>query len=122
MKRWLIFVGIFLFVIGLIRYTGIPLLSPNKGMVTLTNDSSSQITGGTLKICHQNFDLGKIESGTKKIIVYKIRGDSSYDLSIRFASGRTTTKQLGYVTRGFDFTDEIRIGYDSVDLGQRSIR
>ena len=86
------------------------------GEVTLENQANESIDQATIVICKQKFDLGNLEPGANKAAKYEVRGDSHYDVSIRFHSGRQINSQVGYVTRGFDFNDKLIVRADEVIL------
>lgn len=85
------------------------MMGSNKGEVIIKNASTELITGGTLKICNQQFKLSNIEPNGVEHIAYRVRSDSHYSVVIEFQSGKKLEKDIGYVTSGADFRDQLLV-------------
>ncbi|HJX97755.1 MAG TPA: hypothetical protein VJ281_02675 [Chthoniobacterales bacterium] len=87
-----------------------------KGQVDVRNDAAEAIVDGEMVVCRQRFVLGEIPPRAVKHISYRIDGEGDYAFRLRFASGRTVAKNVGYVTVGIDNNDSIAITNDDVVL------
>ncbi len=89
----------------------------------MINESREAVTGGTVGVCGQQFDLPKIPKGGIFLINYRIGSDSDYEIAIRFESGKIISKKLGYVTHGFSLIhDQLVIGNGDVSLKNKEIK
>jgi hypothetical protein len=93
----------------LLVLTAALLVWPDTGTVTVKNVSSSAINGGSLTTSHQAYTISPLGPGDTQAITFSIWGDSDYDVSLHFASGRSIRKRLGYVTKGMHMKDELQI-------------
>jgi len=84
------------------------LYSINYGMFTVFNDSHEELSG-VVTVCRQDFDIPNLAPGDRYKARYKIAGDSSYVVRIRFKSGKELWKDVGYVTNGMEFNDELHV-------------
>jgi hypothetical protein len=75
----------------------------NKGQIILINNSNEPVKLAHIEICKQVIEIENLKPHEQAIGNFKIRGDSHYDIVIKFASGKEIKKQTGYVTSGFDF-------------------
>jgi hypothetical protein len=75
----------------------------NKGQIILINNSNEVITLAHIEICNQVIEIENIKPNEQAIGSFKIKGDSHYDIVIKFASGKVIKKQTGYVSYGFDY-------------------
>ena len=87
----------------------------NHGQVTI-NTTNEPLAGGTLKVCGQQFMIQKLMHNEEQVINFKIKTDSHYEIVLRFASGRTISKNIGYVTNGFDPVDRLLIKENDVEI------
>lgn len=78
----------------------------NKGQIILINNSNEVITLAHIEICNQVIEIENIKPNEQAIGSFKIKGDSHYDIVIKFASGKVIKKQTGYVTSGFDYQQD----------------
>lgn len=88
----------------------------NSGEVTVRNSSGEKIVEGLVTVSGQQFPVGQLEPGATTSYRFRIHGDSSYGAKIRFASGRSLEKSVGYVTNGLDVKDEIEVFDDHVRI------
>lgn len=79
----------------------------NNGSFLLINKARDTITLGLVTVCGQTIELKDIGPNKSASGVFKVKTDSHYDVKIKFLSGKKITKELGYVTTGFDFHDEL---------------
>jgi hypothetical protein len=84
--------------------------------------SDSAITGGELQVCRQHFALGRVEPGSSASFTFKASFDSAYSVRATLASGQTVSGQVGYVTSGMVFDQELLISSDRVDLGAHDVK
>jgi hypothetical protein len=71
-------------------------------------------------VCGETIELKQILPGQGRQGAYRVRGDSHYDVRIEFQSGRALHKEIGYVTNGVDFDDEIVVTDAGIDIVRRS--
>ena len=93
-----------------------------KSTVRVKNVSASAITDGELQVCRQHFPLARIEPGGTASFTFKASFDSAYSVRATLASGHTVTGDVGYVTSGMVFDDELLIRSDRVDLGAHDVK
>jgi hypothetical protein len=67
-------------------------------------------------VCDQVSEVSEVDPGEKRTGDYRVAGDSSYDVSVTFASGDTLDRQVGYVASGLDFTHVITVTTSSVEI------
>jgi hypothetical protein len=91
-------------------------LKPHHGTVTILNDAGEEVISGSLDICGQSFQLGGLSSGEARKFSYRVKGDDEFRVSVKFRSGRTLTRRLGYVTSGFDFSSRLIVTRDNMLL------
>jgi hypothetical protein len=82
------------------------------GQFILVNDSSEIITLARIEVCKQFIEVRDLKPHGKFNAEFKVTSDSHYDIAVYFASGKNLTKQIGYVTRGFDFKHTL-VGTDA---------
>ena len=99
---------------------GCNFLAPNKGAVQIINKSSEKIISGQISICQQQFFLSEISPNESKIFAYKVRSDSHYAVSVKFKSGRTLNKEIGYVTNGMNVEDDLIVSDSDIVLKNKS--
>jgi hypothetical protein len=91
----------------------------NTGEVVLQNKSEQNIDLASIKICKDKFEFKSLNPGSRKIFTYKVKGDCHFNIDIKFASGRTLSREVGYVTTGIDFEHKIFITSKSITYYQR---
>jgi hypothetical protein len=87
----------------------------NEGSFTLVNGSTERLSA-RVEVCDQVSEFTDVDPGEKRHGSYRVAGDSSYDVSVTFASGDTLDREVGYVTNGLDFTDVITVTTSSVEI------
>lgn len=88
----------------------------NHGTVTLINRSTESIAKGSMEVCGQKFNFTEIHPGESETAKFAVRADSHYQISITFRSGREISKQIGYVTSGFNYKDRLVVTQDDILL------
>ena len=89
---------------------------PNSGVFSFNNDTAEIIETASVSICHQTFTFKDVKPRSTITQSYKITGDSSFEVSIKTASGKTTAAADGYVTNGMDFQHNIIFTDQSVKI------
>src|SRR5690242_16371081 len=94
----------------------------SRGKVTVINQSTEPITALSLTVCEQKLELPNLAPGSNSTWDYKVRNDCDYVMSVRFASGRQLNRQLGYVTSGFKYVDELIVTGADIEIKRRSTK
>ena len=121
-------IGIALFVgvlVVLLAFAALSILNPAvESTVRIKNLSGQKITVGELEVCRQRFAVPATEPDGTVSFTFKASFDSAYRLRVDLQSGHTVAGEVGYVTRGFRFDDEVLIHDDRVELmrGANSVR
>jgi len=89
-----------------------------KGEVRIVNQSSQRVVAGEVEVCNQQFKIEDIRPGESQLILYEVKSDSHYKISVEFESGKKLTRELGYVTNGLDFKDTLLITDSDISLGR----
>jgi hypothetical protein len=111
------------FLILLLAFTFISwALGSNKGEFSLINRASEGIERASVEICGQRFEFGDLPPGGRVSRSYEVGGESHYTIEIRFHSGRHQRAELGYVSSGFDFRDELSVSDTQIVLICRAER
>ena len=92
------------------------LVAPRDGHVTLSNTTAEAIVRAQVGVCGQDFTIEHLGPGENRTVTFRIRADSHYTVSVRFASGRSMSKELGYITSGIDVADMLLIKENDVLL------
>jgi hypothetical protein len=87
----------------------------SKGVVIISNQSGEEVLGGNLEVCGQFFLIDPIKNGNFQTIKFKVKSDSSYNITIHLKSS-TIKESLGYVTNGIDFEDTIIVNESGISL------
>jgi Zn-finger domain-containing protein len=90
----------------------------NKGTVFLENRTDEPIAHATVVICGQTINFNDILAKKSVSGSYSVKSDSDYDVRIEFQSGKQLHKQVGYVTNGIDFQDEIVVTDTDIAISQ----
>lgn len=91
------------------------------GSVTINNMYPDSISSVGIKVCGQDLTTNSIPPSGHATLLYKVKFDSDYDVTVTFANGKTEKKQLGYVMSGFCFIDTIFVSPDSIYISPHSI-
>jgi len=81
----------------------------NEARFSLVNESGQVISDGSVTVLDQSFEFGKVDAGRTVSGAINIETDSHYVVKINFSNGERLEKEIGYMTRGFDFEDEITV-------------
>jgi len=93
----------------------------NKADFVLVNNSNEKIISGSVSLLKQSIKVGSIDAGGIVNGGFIIETDSHYHVEVQFESGRKIGKDVGYVTRGFDFNDEIIVSSNDVSIQSKKI-
>ena|ERR1700704_167862 len=88
----------------------------NAGEVGLESRASEPIDQAIVVVCGQRLDFSDVALGETKSAKFKVRGDSSYEVSIAFHSGRKINATVGYVTNGINYKDKLVVTDNEVVL------
>jgi hypothetical protein len=111
----LIGIGAAFLLVAAVTFTALFIaLTGSNGRVRVVNGTIERIISGELEICRQHFVLENLEPGHAAMFQYIVRGDSHYTINITFESGATLDAELGYVTDGMDFEDELIVKNSSI--------
>jgi hypothetical protein len=88
----------------------------NKGSFTLVNHSKEMIKTAVVIVCGQTVQLSDIDPGNSASSEYKVKADSSYDVTVSFQSGQKIHKAVGYVTNGMDFHHDILVSDNDIEI------
>lgn len=86
------------------------------GEVLIVNSATEPIKSGQVQVCGQKFKFGELEQGKTRVIQYKVRSDSHFELVVEFVSGKKLSKELGYVTSGREFKHVLTVKDDEASI------
>lgn len=87
-----------------------------KGTLKIVNESGEVIANVSARVSRSVFNTGRLDHGQSKFFQFDVPGDSSYDLDIKFASGRHhQITNMGYLDC-FEQTDTAVIKATTVEL------
>lgn len=118
-KKILITIGL-LVLFAVCSLTAMSLLRRNQGTVTVINVSSLSLDKVNILICNQRFELSKIKPGEKQRINFKVTSDSHYEVSVQFVSGKKMKQNVGYITNGINYEDNLIIKDNEIIIEQES--
>lgn len=87
------------------------------GTLTIRNGSDLLIQTATVKVSGSSLELENIHPSETRIGTFKIRSDSHYDISVKFAAGKSLNGSCGYVTNGVDSSDHLVVLDDEIRIG-----
>ncbi len=93
-----------------------------KGQLILVNNSNELITLARIEVCNQLIEIKNVKSNEKSNGMFTVTGDCHYDVEIYFASGKELSKQLGYVTRGFEFQHTFVITETDITINNSQVK
>lgn len=88
----------------------------NKGQTKLVNKAKETITRAVVLVCGQTIELKSIQPTKSAFGFYEVKADSHYDVKVEFQSGSKLHKEIGYVTNGKDFQDEVIVTEGDIQL------
>ncbi len=104
-------------------FAALRILNPAlESTVRIKNVSGFPVAGGELEVCRQRFAVPAIAPDGVTSLRYRASFDSSYTLRVTLASGDVVAGDVGYVSRGAEFDDELFIHSDRVGLSARVVR
>lgn len=92
------------------------ILSPEVGVVLLSNETSQEITSAHVTICGQEFEFSNVPKGGFAVARYNVTSDSHYDVKVLLRSGHRRDGKIGYVTHGADFFDVVEVSNEELIL------
>lgn len=91
------------------------LYSISYGTVTVVNDSHEELSG-VVAVCGQSFNVPGLMPGERHKIRYELVSDSSYAVAVKFKSGKELRQDVGYVTNGMEFDDELHVTDKDIEV------
>ena len=88
-----------------------------SGKVILQNQTSETIDRASIAVARHTFGFGPLEPGENMAIEFQAKGESHYEVSATFRSGRQLKADLGYVGSGFVSEDTLIVNSDGIVLG-----
>ncbi len=93
-----------------------------SGAVTLENQTSESIDQASIVVSPQKLDFGRLAPDESKFAKFEPRGESHYEVSITFHSGRQISAQLGYVDSGLNIIGTLIVNSDEVVLAPSQMK
>jgi hypothetical protein len=84
------------------------------GTVHLENLSGDPIDTVTVQVSGESYEFESLQPLQKQIKSVSIGKDSSYEISVHFASGKTISGRCGYVTSGVESRVLFKISADEI--------
>ncbi len=88
----------------------------HKGDFSLVNNAREPIARASVSVCGQTIELENVQSGGRVEGSYRVTSESHYTVRVEFPSGRSLTRDIGYVTSGLDFRDEIVVSDSDIQI------
>lgn len=88
----------------------------NNGDFLLINEAKEPIVHAMVTVCGQTIELNDIQPSKSRRGSYLVKADSAYQVKIEFKSGKKLQKEIGYVTNGLDFQDEIVVTDTDIEV------
>lgn len=88
----------------------------NDGTILLVNKAKEPISRVLVTVCGQTIEVKNIQPTESAQGSYIVKSDSQYDITVEFQSGKRLQKEVGYVTNGIDFHDEITITDTDIEI------
>jgi len=95
--------------------------SANKSVVSVINKSPYGIMVGSLDIGGQKFEISTLDLNGIIHFNYTPRSDCQYLIKIKFSSGKTLEKSIGYITSGLNYDDTLMITDSDIILEKRKV-
>lgn len=95
--------------------------SRNSGTISVVNKSAEPIARVVVMVCAQKLELINVGVSEAAQATYRITCEGHYSIQVEFQSGRRLQKDIGYVTGGFNFRDEIVVTAFDIDFGDRQV-
>jgi hypothetical protein len=94
--------------------------SCHKGqtIVSINNQSGAAIQELRLEVYGQRKIWNDINVGQSVRFTSESKGDSHYSVHVEFAGGKTLNKEIGYVTHGANFDDQIVVSSSDISLSR----
>ncbi len=121
MSKRIIFVSYCLLVFFFVLFETSCLSKSNTGQFTLVNDSDELISHATVEICDQLIEFKSIKPHEEFNGSFKVKGDSHYEVTVFFASGKEIKDEIGYVTHGFNYRHTITVTDSKISISDTKI-
>ncbi len=72
-------------------------------------------------VCGQTIELQGIQPTKSASGFYEVTADSHYDVKVEFQPGARLQKEIGYVTNGHDFHDEVIVTDGDIELTHTTV-
>lgn len=92
----------------------------HKAVVTILNNSSKVIKIVKIQLCGELGNAKNIRPKDTGQLILKVHRDCGYQVEVEFDSNETLNKQVGYVTNGLDFNDQIIVTDSDINMGNSS--
>lgn len=113
-------IALFLLIgIGIVEFFILP---NHKAMVTLVNRAGKVIKNAKVELCGQTGEANNILSEGSRNLTLKVTRDCAYQVNVTFESGEAIRNQVGYVTNGLDFDDQIIVSESEIKMGESKAR
>ncbi|QHI70674.1 hypothetical protein [Tichowtungia aerotolerans] len=90
--------------------------SDSVGHLDIINESGETLEFVKVNVCKKDFSFTNILVGATVSFDFPVSHESGYSIAVVTASGQKISSELGYVTRGFDFSDKIKILADKATI------
>jgi starvation-inducible outer membrane lipoprotein len=85
--------------------------------VKVTNRAKISVQALTVTVQEQKKSSQKaIRPGESIVFEFSVKRDSDYLVEVTFVNGKKNQKRVGYITRGFDYNDQIDLYEDTVKV------
>ena len=88
----------------------------------VTNDSAVLIEAVKIQVGSDAKEIQKLYPGSSAILMFEIKTDSHYSVRVNFKGGGLLEQETGYLTRGFNFQDEVKISKTKIELVKEGIK
>jgi hypothetical protein len=116
MKTKIFYLSLFLIILFGCNYS-----SSNESSVHLINKSLYDISTGLLDVCGHKFEISFLRPNEKLNFVFMPHSDCQYFVKVKFSSGKTLEKGIGYVTGGLSYDDTLIVTDNDIIFGQRKV-
>jgi hypothetical protein len=83
---------------------------------TVMNETGEAISHATIVVCGQTIEMREIPVAGRVSGTYRVKSDSDYDVTVKFANGNQLHRKVGYVTNGVRYADEISISTADISV------
>jgi hypothetical protein len=84
--------------------------------LVIENTSSELISSLLINVCGKEYLYEGVEIDGKEELEIIIKGDCHYSITVEFEKGEKLRAETGYLTKGFNYQDIIRIDDNEITL------